>query len=209
MKKGEVVLLWVVGLWTVSISLSLAGARGSDKLVTLLLASLPVWVVCGLVWVTFIRQRTFPRFSFPRFSRAWLRCLGVALLVILGVFVILSWQHKREFEASKKRILKDEVVLADLQLVDINDLFGYRLVGRIRNKSTRFALTEVRLLIRVKDCIENNCDIVAEKIRSIRLNIPPGQARDLDTLVSGLFPVDLSGKLEWDMKIEYIRGAKP
>jgi len=58
MKWGEIILLWVAGLWTVLVTLALVlGGLSSEQVsgtyfVWLVLASLPVWVICGLVWVT-------------------------------------------------------------------------------------------------------------------------------------------------------------
>lgn len=63
MRWGEIILLWVAGLWTVlvSIVLLLAGFVGeqvsSSYLVWLVLASLPVWITCGLFWATFYARR--------------------------------------------------------------------------------------------------------------------------------------------------------
>jgi len=47
MKLGEIILLWVAGLWTSLLSLFTA-----SDLKWLIVASLPVWIICGLIWVT-------------------------------------------------------------------------------------------------------------------------------------------------------------
>ncbi len=57
MHWGEIILLWVAGLWTLLVSVVLIlGAStnqvGSISFVRLVLLSLPVWIICGLIWVT-------------------------------------------------------------------------------------------------------------------------------------------------------------
>lgn len=56
MKWGEKLLLWVAGLWTLLLSLYLLLVSlnvTSGDLIWLFVASLPVWIICGLIWVTF------------------------------------------------------------------------------------------------------------------------------------------------------------
>jgi len=58
MRWGEIILLWIAGLWTLLVSVVLIfGGLASEQvscsyLVWLVLASLPAWIICGLVWVT-------------------------------------------------------------------------------------------------------------------------------------------------------------
>ena len=59
MKRGQIILSWIAGLWTVFVII-LGIAAGTEKEVSYFLAiclvallfSLPVWIVCGLLWIT-------------------------------------------------------------------------------------------------------------------------------------------------------------
>ena len=64
MKLGELVLVWVAGLWTVLVSVvllafGLIGEQISFSYLAglLFLASLPVWILCGLIWLTVYRRK--------------------------------------------------------------------------------------------------------------------------------------------------------
>jgi hypothetical protein len=64
MTLGEIVLLWVAGLWTVLVSLALLfsgfinGQITSAYFLWLVFASLPVWIFCSLIWATiYFRSR--------------------------------------------------------------------------------------------------------------------------------------------------------
>ena len=56
--KWGVIILWVAGLWTVLICLALLLGGFINEHITsayflwLVLASLPVWIFCGLIWAT-------------------------------------------------------------------------------------------------------------------------------------------------------------
>ena len=58
MKWGQIILLWMAGLWTVLVSLLvmivsvLSGGITSQSLLWLVVASVPVWIICGLIWAT-------------------------------------------------------------------------------------------------------------------------------------------------------------
>jgi hypothetical protein len=60
MKMGEIILLWAAGLWTAlpSIALTFNDHHTNSELIWLVLASLPVWIFCGLLWITVYRRST-------------------------------------------------------------------------------------------------------------------------------------------------------
>jgi hypothetical protein len=71
MKRGQIILLWIGGLWTVFVIVGSVldvvtigsivdydpQAYLSYYIKVIVLLSLPVWIVCGLVWVTKYRTR--------------------------------------------------------------------------------------------------------------------------------------------------------
>ena len=55
LKRGELILLWVAGLWTVLALLLAANAVGpvSRRLLEALVFSAAGWIICGVIWVTY------------------------------------------------------------------------------------------------------------------------------------------------------------
>ena len=71
MKWGEIILLWVAGLWTVFVLLGLDldiknplivdprlfASVSEGTWVPLIDKSLPIWIICGLLWVTIYKRK--------------------------------------------------------------------------------------------------------------------------------------------------------
>lgn len=55
LNRGEIILLWIAGLWAAFILL--VGAKENRDLIEILGPILSVWIICGLVWVTFYGWR--------------------------------------------------------------------------------------------------------------------------------------------------------
>jgi hypothetical protein len=72
MKRGQIILLWVGGLWTVLVTVgsildlvTIGSIVDNDPpayvsyyIKVIVLLSLPVWIVCGLIWVTKYRTKS-------------------------------------------------------------------------------------------------------------------------------------------------------
>src|SRR5262245_9876771 len=74
MKWGQIILLWMAGLWTVLVSLlvmilgALNNGITSQSLLWLVLASVPVWIICALIWATIYGRSS--RNSMPKANSA-------------------------------------------------------------------------------------------------------------------------------------------
>ena len=161
-------------------------------------------------WAVLVVLIIIAAFAIPRFGTALLALLGVVVIgvVILGVVLYqMDQQDKRERELATSRISRSEIELVDLALQPGYGTSSYTLVGRVRNLSAQYTLSEVRLKLVMRDCAPaGHCEIVGETDESLYLGVPPGQARDLNEYVSfrGLGPP--SGKHQWEHQILEIIG---
>lgn len=139
---------------------------------------------------------------FPAFRKV---LIGVALLLV-GVLIIFYISNESEEAASKKRIRINEVELADIALQ--RDGSGYTIVGRARNHSATYTLSDITLRVTLEDCFSDNaCDVVFQGEPSSSLNlVPPGQARDFHVYVFGASNLRLKGKLRWNYTLVGTRG---
>ena len=131
------------------------------------------------------------------------------MVVVLGAAVwhVMDKANRIEREAARARIQRSEVSCDDLELQPGYGSAAYRLLGRIRNKSQRYTLTELKLKLTMRDCnAQGDCETVGETEESIYVTIPPGQARDLDEYVYFSHLGQLRGRLQWDYQILEIQG---
>jgi hypothetical protein len=88
-----------------------------------------------------------------------------------------------EEDAAKHRISLVEVDILSLSVVDprFGSAEDFELLGRLRNRSSRFSLTSMTMIVQLEDCVapEGPCDVVGEDEVTIRCVIPPGQVRDV------------------------------
>lgn len=124
-------------------------------------------------------------FKVPRFGKALL--WGIVVVAAIGgtAWAVYDARTKAEARAARTRIRADEVELADLRLGLPRAGDGIaRLTGRVRNGSAQYSVTELTLMVTLRDCLEaDSCEVVGESTESIYLTIPPRQARDLDEYV--------------------------
>jgi hypothetical protein len=116
-------------------------------------------------------------------------------------------RDKAERTVARTRIRPAEVELVDLALRPNYSGSSYTLVGRVRNRSAAYTLTEFRLKLVIRDCrTASDCEIVGETEESVYANVPPNQARDLDKYIyfSGLRQP--RGKYQWAYHIIEIIG---
>jgi hypothetical protein len=109
-----------------------------------------------------------------RFSRL-AAVLIIAAVAVIGAF---AWYQEHELAASKRRIPLDQVELVDFKLVK-PDRNTRELMGRIRNHSTRYTITEADLEVVMDDCRNGHCDTVDQTRVIFTEPIPPEQARDI------------------------------
>ena len=154
----------------------------------------------------------------------------VALVVILGVVVgllIINFGYRRSVLVTLGVLLA--IVGAALLYTQVQDsvregripvsdvLFehfamqpaygdSYKLIARVHNTSSERTLHYFGLTITAADCVEQQgqqqCLVVGEQSKEIRVEVPPQQARDItDQFAFGrLRPL---GKLQWEHRIDY------
>jgi hypothetical protein len=93
--------------------------------------------------------------------------------------------RREEQETAKKLVSLAEVEIVERRLLSRrgqapeSDLGAERIfTGRVRNKSTRYELSAIQVELTVKDCVEDDCEIIGQDTSAITLDIPPGQSRD-------------------------------
>ena len=138
---------------------------------------------------------------FPKF-RAVLIAVALLFAGLIAYFVIS--QHFEE-SASKHRIVPGEVELLDLRLVRSGS--NYDLQGRVRNRSSKYTLSDFTLKVTLEDCVDaNTCDVVYQQDKSPL--VPPGQARDFEVYGIGDYDMRLKGSLKWHYGVTEVRGRE-
>jgi hypothetical protein len=161
--------------------------------------------VNDVVWLLLVVVIVFAALAVPRFGKVVLILLAVLIgLAAVGGLVLyrMDQQEKRERAIAKSRIPFDEIDLVNLALQPSYGTGSYTLVGRVRNKSARYTLSELRLQLTIRDCLTPGaCEIVGESDERIYADVPAGQARDLSEYVhfSGLQKA--RGEHAWDYRL--------
>jgi hypothetical protein len=140
---------------------------------------------------------------FPKFRKV-LIVLALAFAALIAYFLISG---RIEESASKTRIAPGEVELVDVRLVSSSGSV-YNLQGRVRNRSSRYTLSDFTLRVTLEDCInESTCDVVYHEGRSPLIGlVPPGQARDFEIFGIGSYDTRLKGSLKWYYSLGEVRG---
>lgn len=164
-----------------------------------------------MIWVVIFIGIIIAAFIVPKFRRAVLGLLGI--IVALGaigatILFVTDRREKAEREVAKTRIGRQEVEFVDLVLRP-GYAGSYTLVGRVRNRSNRYTLNEMRIRFTMKDCADaTNCEVVGQTEDAMYVNVPPGQARDLDEFVHFAGLAAPRGKHQWDYEVVEIVGQQ-
>ena len=162
-----------------------------------------------MLWLFLIVGVIVASFTIPGFRRFVAATVVLILVLAAAVALWLLIAHEEqaaEREAAKARIRESEIELVDLRM---GPGYGssFNVVGRVRNRSARYTLSELRLKFTMSDCVENRqCEIVGESVESIYLGVPPGQARDLDRSVYFSYIGKPRGKREWTYEVVEVLG---
>jgi hypothetical protein len=148
------------------------------------------------------------KFRWARLAMLWIAGLAVLAGAILG---LVLWEQNRnrvvEAEAAKHRM-----PIADLQLEDMllqPTYSSYKLIGRARNNSTRYTTTQAEIQLTLRDCIQENCDVIGQQTETVYLSVPPQQSRGIDQYVLFSSLPTLRGKLAWDYRVTSISASEP
>ena len=143
-------------------------------------------------------------FAIPRLGKALLITGAVCAAIFIAFILVMSLTGSNDSEKRKHLISPTEIELADLQF---RQDYGTKLTGKIKNKSSKFTLTNVDLKLTFTDCIAPaNCEIVGETTADIYLSVPPGQIRYFEDSV---YPSEMGpahGERSWSYQISEIQG---
>jgi hypothetical protein len=162
-----------------------------------------------MIWVLLLLGVVFAM-AVPGLRKVILGLIGtiVALAVVAAlILVVLDRQQKAERDRGKTLITQEQVEFVDLTLQPGYGGSSYTLAGRVRNRSGRYTVSELRLKVTMRDCdAANKCEVVGETEDAVYVTVPPGQARDLNEYIyfNGLGAA--RGKHQWDYEIVEIVG---
>lgn len=143
-------------------------------------------------------------FAVPRFGCALLGLAGI--LIVTGTIWYLVVQYQDNL--SKGLVSAKEVELSELLLgPEYGDSTSYKLQGRIKNGSSKYTLSYLRIKITLQDCVESKgCEVIGESTASVFADVPPGQSRSLEKTVYFSDMPKLRGKYKWYYSIAEIKG---
>ncbi|MBS1270146.1 MAG: hypothetical protein MAG794_01100 [Gammaproteobacteria bacterium] len=132
----------------------------------------------------------------------------IVLAVLAAIVAALVWYIRYDDREGTGLIGAGEM---ELQKLEMTKLYrnSYRMTARLLNKSMEYTLTSVEIVITASDCMDeySDCIVVGEDQRSIPVDIPPGQARDiLEQYVLPRFV--LQGELKWSYRIPEIKAER-
>lgn len=131
------------------------------------------------------------------------RLAALLIVIIVAVIGSIAWYQEREMEAARHRIPPDQVELADFKLVK-PDRNTRELLGRIRNLSTQYAISELGVQVVMDDCLNGHCDTI-DQVKVIFADpIPPQQARDVKRRIVFTSLLQPKGTLEPHFHLLYI-----
>lgn len=129
----------------------------------------------------------------------------IALVLLIAVIIAAVWYIRFGEDQAADLITASDLELRDLQMTR-EYRSSYRMEARLVNHSGQHTLTSVTITITASDCGEQGgeCVVVGEVARTINVEIPPGQARDvLEQYVFRRFEV--RGTLKWSHAISEIK----
>lgn len=133
----------------------------------------------------------------------------IVLVILAAVIGVLAWYVRFGDQPGTGLITPEEVQLNNLQMTR-QYRTSYQMAGRLVNTSGKFTLTSVKITITASDCKNggSDCIVVGEDERTIPVQIPPDQARDI--VEQYVFPrFVLQGELKWRYRLSDITATRP
>ncbi len=179
-------------------------------------------------WLFIVIIILIAAFAVPSFGKALLG-FGKILSILLGILAIIgvAWYYytRHEEELAKTRISPNEIELSDLRLIPEDyDRESFKLIGRLKNKSSKYSLSELQVKIELQDHIGEIIDpfdksievwpvsgigqreVIGEDTIDILSDVPPGQVRNVDEHVYFSNLAYAKGKYESNYSITEIKG---
>lgn len=132
----------------------------------------------------------------------------IALVLLAAVVGALVWYTRFSEPTGVGLIDPGDVKLNNLEMTR-QYRSSYQMTGRLLNDSRDFTLTSLKITITASDCQNDgaDCIVVGEDDRTIPVEIPPRQARDL--VEQYVFPrFVLQGELKWSYRISEIKAVR-
>jgi hypothetical protein len=132
--------------------------------------------------------------------------LFTLLAVLLSLLVVYGVRYyERHFSSGVSGLVRSDLELIDFRLGEVFSLSGrtsgWKLTGKIKNKSSKYTLTYLVVDIIIKDCPDGNCDSAAEAEETIQITIPPGKTASMEQDVHFRSMKKLSPSWSWYYKI--------
>lgn len=140
-------------------------------------------------------------FRFPRLA------YGIAA-ALAGLVVVIYLLTEQGSGPESGGFPLQAVTLEHMQLAaDYGD--SYRFTGRIKNAHGDRALRELGVRLTLFDCVDQaqggrSCEVIGETVKDLSVEVPTGQARDFDVLVS-FSDTEPRGEIDWEYELEYAR----
>lgn len=129
---------------------------------------------------------------------------GIAIVGVILIGVILLWEASESDKRKKKDAFAKTLIRPEQVLAENMSLQGYnKLTGRIYNKSSQYTINELVVHITLRD---GNV-IVGETDKTVMVNIPPSQAREIGEYL--YFSSSVPSMFSWDYYIKSITADLP
>jgi len=130
----------------------------------------------------------------------------IVMVVLAAVIAALVWYLRFGDPQGAGLIQPSELQLTNLDMTR-QYRSSYRMTARLVNRSPDYALRSVTITITASDCTDD-CIVIGEAERTINVDIPPRQARDIaEQYVFSRF--SLQGELRWRHGLSEIRAENP
>lgn len=139
--------------------------------------------------------------------------VGGRTLALVALAVGAWFWYRGRGEAADKEIARQRIPLASVEMAHVSltpqpkAAGRYALAARIRNRSPSFTLSGVDVSVTIKDCVAGKpCETTAQHVEHIRLDVPPGQSRDVRDEVVLPQPPIARGRFSWSHRIVSTEG---
>ena len=164
-----------------------------------------------LVLVVLLIAITFFAITYPGF-RKFLIYLGAAV-VALGIWYYLYLENEKRIEKEREILARSLISVSDVdfQNLRLSQNYGsWKIAGPIKNNS-RYEITALELSVDVSDCDQDGkkCVVVGsdDSVTEYSIEIPPGQARQLDAYVE-FADMPALNNWNWNYRVNYIESKK-
>ncbi len=158
-------------------------------------------------WLVLISIAMLIAYKFPKLRKL----LAVIALVLVASIAYGLFEKHEEEEASKTRIKTNDIELSDFKLINQNESGVFKLMGRIKNKSTKYNLREIKLKATMNEISQGQKnEIIGEAIADIVCDVPPMQSRYIEENISfnGLINVKGTHSLVWQYYVLETKGTE-